>query len=77
MKQTEETLCTFINTWHARGDSSCLPAEKGQHRSRQGTKASSRLVCVLGRLLRSGVLDQDLYLGAEGIYKGKKKKCQE
>lgn len=28
---------------------------------------------VLGRMLRSGVLDQDPYLGAEGIYKGKKK----
>lgn len=49
MKQTEETLCTFINTWHARGDSSCLPAEKGQHRSRQGTKASSRLVLCPGQ----------------------------
>lgn len=53
MKQTEETLCTFINTWHARSDStgcsSCLPAEKGQHRSRQDTKASSRLVLCPGQ----------------------------
>lgn len=33
---------------------------------------------VLGRLLWSGVLDQDPYRGAEGIYKDKKKKkCQE
>lgn len=28
---------------------------------------------VLGRMLRSGVLDQDPSLEAEGIYKGKKK----